>query len=359
MSTMRLLVDAGEFWDAFSADARDAKESVYVQTLSFEGDAVGCMLAEALQTSRATDRRLLVDHYSKWIQSDRFLYTPSNLLDPELRWEARNSRRLVGALEEDGVGVRYMNPVGLLLRRIAGRNHKKILTIDDRIAYIGGINFSDHNFVWHDAMLRIDHAEIAAFCARDVRRTWEGRDVPESRDFPGIRLLLMSGGDNDTLFAEIFHLIESARDEIVVESPYLSFPFTGALGDAVQRGVRVRIISSAENNKPIMQRYISAEAARYGFELYMYPGMTHLKGMLIDGSTAVIGSSNFDYLSLHTHQEVVAIVTDPDLVADFSRRIVEADLEASSCTECVPERWDTSRRTLRGVSAFMAGLARW
>lgn len=359
MSTMRLLVDAEEFWAAFSGDALEAKESVYVQTLSFEGDTVGTMLTDALLTSRATDRRLLVDHYSKWIQSDRFLYTPSNLLDSELRREAGISRRLVGALEKGGVGVRFINPVGLLLRRIAGRNHKKILTVDDRIAYIGGINFSDHNFVWHDAMLRIDDPEIAAFCARDVRRTWEGRDVPETRDFPGIRLLLMNGRDNDPLFAEIFRLIENARDEIVVESPYLSFPFTGALGAAARRGVRVRIISPAENNKPIMQRYISAEAARYGFELYMYPGMTHLKGMLIDGSTVVIGSSNFDYLSLHTHQEVVAIVTDSDLVAEFSQRIFDADLAASVSTECVPERWDTSRRTLRGVSAFMAGLARW
>lgn len=359
MNAMKLLVDAGEFWDSFAADARAAKESVYVQTLSFEGDAVGSRLAGALHSSGAPDRRLLVDHYSKWIQSDRFLYTPANLLDAGLRRESRISRRLVRDLEDAGVGVRFINPVGIFLRRIAGRNHKKLLTIDDRIVYIGGINFSDHNFLWHDAMLRIEHPEVAAFCARDVRRTWEGRDVSESRDFPGLRLLLMNGRDNHPLFAEIFQLIAEADREIVVESPYLSFPFTGALGDAVRRGVRVRIISPAANNKPIMRRYIAAEAARYGFELYMYPGMSHLKGMLIDGSTVVIGSSNFDYLSLHTHQEVVAIVTDPELVADFSQRIIAADLAASEAAVCVPERWDTSRKTLRAVSAFMAGLARW
>lgn len=58
----------------------------------------------------------------------------------------------------------------------AAKNHKKLIVIDDRLTYIGGINFSEHNFAWHDLMIRFDDRAIAKFFTTDFLDTWSGRE---------------------------------------------------------------------------------------------------------------------------------------------------------------------------------------
>jgi cardiolipin synthase len=84
------------------------------------------------------------------------------------------------------------------------------------------------------------------------------------------------------------------------------------------------------NNRSWVQRYTEWEAARSGIHLHNYvPKMTHLKAMLIDEEVLVVGSSNFDYYSYRTQQEVVALVRNPDLVREFIVRVRDADLKQS------------------------------
>jgi len=59
------------------------------------------------------------------------------------------------ALRNEGVKIRYTNGYGATPRRLLSRNHKKLIVIDDRAAYVGGINFSEHNASWHDMMIRL------------------------------------------------------------------------------------------------------------------------------------------------------------------------------------------------------------
>jgi len=62
--------------------------------------------------------------------------------------------------------------------------------------------------------------------------------------------------------------------------------------------------------------------------------MTHLKGMLIDNQYLVAGSSNFDYLSYRLYQELVAIITDAEVLADFRERVMLVDLANSLAVDC-------------------------
>jgi cardiolipin synthase len=62
--------------------------------------------------------------------------------------------------------------------------------------------------------------------------------------------------------------------------------------------------------------------------------MSHLKAMLIDGEYLIAGSSNFDYLSYRIHQELLAVITNPAIVADFSRRVMAPDLANARSVEC-------------------------
>lgn len=339
--TMRLLVDAAEFWDALARDIAAATRSVYGQMLSFEADAAGIGLMEALLATGAGDRRLLVDSYTKVILNDRFLYWPKNLFDGALRREVRETRALIERGRAGGVDVRFTNPMGFLLRRLPARDHKKILAIDGAIGYIGGLNFSAHNFAWHDLMLRIEDPAAAAFLADDFLATWGGRrDGSRSETFPGIELHTCDGRSNARVFARLFERIDAARERIFVASPYITFPFFEPLERAVRRGVDVVLVSPQENNYTAIKHYITWECARRDIRLRLWsPGMSHLKAMLIDRDALVLGSSNFDALSYELHGEIVGVVTDTNVIRDFEERVMRPDLARSRDATAAASRW--------------------
>lgn len=328
-----LLVDSREFWRAARADLAGARDYAYFQTYSFEGDPAGEALAGELLAAKAADRRLLVDSYTRVNQSDRWIPAPGYLFDREFREEVRGTRRLVAALRSDGVGVRFGRPLGFMGHRILRRDHKKLIVFDDRVAYLGGINFSEHNFEWHDFMVRIEDREVARFLREDFATSWEGRSERSSRRFPAPELDLhaLPGRGNREAFAGLLARIDRAERSIAVISPYLGPPFTRHLAGAAARGVQVRVVNPLGNNLGYLQKYLFAEATRSGFELHLYEDrMIHMKCMLIDDEVLVTGSSNFDLLSYHGFlAEIVAVIRSPSLIEAFRRRVLEPALAGS------------------------------
>ena len=328
-----ILVDSAAFRQALRADLAAARDYAYLQTYSFEGDSVGTAITEELLSSQVADRRLLVDSYTRINQSDRWIPSPGFLFDRELREEVRNTRRLVAALRSDGVGVRFGRPFGFLGHRILRRDHKKIILFDDRVAYVGGINFSEHNFEWHDFMVRIEDRDVARFLRGDFLCSWEGRSERSSRRFPelGLDLHALPGRGNREAFGGLVSRIGNAERSIQVISPYLGPPFTRHLAAAVRRGVKVQVVGPLKNNLGYLQRFLFAEAARFGFELHLFEDrMIHMKCMLIDDSVLVTGSSNFDLLSYHGFlAEIVAVIRSPSVIDAFRSRILEPALQGS------------------------------
>lgn len=326
---MSLLIDAPAFRGALERDIAVARRRVALQTLSFEGDAVGRRLAVALHRCGAMDRRVIVDSFNRVMLSGRCLLAPAAVTDAAVQREAAITHRMLTRLHRRGVPVRMCAPLGRTLRRMPARNHKKSIIVDD-VAYLGGFNFTEHNFAWHDMMLRIEDSDVAAFLHADFCATWQHAPCAASGSFPGIDIDVLDGRSNPQAFARLFDLIGAARSEIFVHTPYLMFPFVSRLAHAVRRGVRVTVVTPAHNTVPSLRRYIGHAAARHGFDLRIYPGrMSHLKAMLIDGESLIVGSSNFDYLSYHRHQEIVAYVSDVSLIRAFGERIVAPDLALS------------------------------
>ena len=253
---VEVLVDSEAVWAAVRADLAAAREYAFIQTYSFEGDWVGTALSDALLDARAPDRRLLVDSYARANQNDRWIALPGTLFDPGFRAEVRNTGRLVRLLRSEGVGVRFGRPFGNLGQRFLNRDHKKVILFDDRVSYIGGINFSEHNFEWHDLMVRVEDADVARFLRRDFESSWEGRSEYARASFagPGLDLHLLPGAGNRSAYGDLLGLIDGAGRSIDVISPYLSPPFTDHLAAAAARGVRVRIVTPRSNNKAYLRR---------------------------------------------------------------------------------------------------------
>src|SRR5436853_672192 len=197
---MELLVNFSEFWARLSGDIASAQQSVFVQTFAFEGDAVGKQLSRALLSSPAADKRILADSFTRVVLSDRFRYAPANLFDDELRQEAGETSAMLAQLEAGRIKIKFTNPYGLSPRRLLSRNHKKLIVIDNQVAYIGGINFSEHNAAWHDMMLRIEDRDAVAFLREDFISTWNGRDRVACEQFDGIEFLTADGRNNQAAF---------------------------------------------------------------------------------------------------------------------------------------------------------------
>jgi cardiolipin synthase len=111
-------------------------------------------------------------------------------------------------------------------------------------------------------------------------------------------------------------------------------PFYEKLRGIQRRGVAVTIIAPRANNRKLFDPYVRWESIRSGLDLRLYePGMTHLKAMLIDEDFLILGSSNFDYLSCHSQQEIMAVCTDPRVISSFEERVMREDLRNSSTFE--------------------------
>ena len=128
-----LLVDFKEFWPRLRADIESARQSVLVQTFAFEGDSVGQNLAKALLDAPADGKRILADSFTRVVLSDRFRYWPSNLIDRELKREARDTTAMMSRLKAAGVAIKFTNPYGLAPRRRWVEIIKKLIVIGETL----------------------------------------------------------------------------------------------------------------------------------------------------------------------------------------------------------------------------------
>ncbi|MCB1184682.1 phosphatidylserine/phosphatidylglycerophosphate/cardiolipin synthase family protein [bacterium] len=351
---LALCVDGPQFMAALSRDLAGARREVVVQTLAFEADPAGLALARALLDSPAPRRRLLIDDYSRHVQSDKVVGAPNRLLDAALAREAEQTRALITQLRAHGVEVKYGRPLTSPADLLRPRDHKKLAIVDGRVAYLGGINFSAHNFLWHDLMLRVAHPEAARFLAADFERSWAGRSVPVQGRFPGLDLVCAAGGGDEAVAATIGAEIDRAARRIVLECPYVTEPYLTRLAAARARGVQVTILTSERSNRLGMKQGIMDACRRNGIDLRLLPGpMTHVKALLVDDATLVVGSANFDFLSARLQPELVAVVQDRDLVGDFRERVLGPDLARSR-----PWRPDETSPVATALGAGLINLAR-
>lgn len=349
--------------DAFASSVRGAmalaRRRVLVQAMTFEGDAAGQSIASAIAASPAADRRVLVDDYSRHVINDRFLALSSDLA---IKQEAAATWAMFDGLVASGAGVRITNPVGRNPLGYARRNHKKLVLIDD-VAWIGGINFSDHNFAWHDMMLRIADPDVADWLAGAFAGDWHGTQragqAGQARFGEEIALHNLDGADNGLALKPVLDLIAKARSSIDLVSAYATFPFVDSMAAAARRGVRVNIYTPRPNNKLIVRNYLLGQARRSDLRIMLTGEMSHVKALLIDDEVLVAGSCNFDFVAHRCNAEYLAVIRDAALIADFRARLLaplQAEAVQSRTVDCSAWRSLAANLCLRFADAVIALL---
>jgi len=307
---VRALRNGDEAYPAMLESIEDARRTIALSSYIFGDDKAGRPFVEALTRAvkRGVEVRVLVDGFG-------------------VRYTWPSVHR---ALQRAGVPVRLFLPriheAGLGFFNL--RNHRKVLTVDGRVAFTGGMNIQARNI----------HADSPPRLVRDLQFRVEGPLVGQIQDafaedwafatneqlegpawFPSLTevgsttaRVITDGPDGDLEVTRtvILAAIAAARESVRIVTPYFlpDAAMIASLGVAALRGVRVEIVLPAKVNIPVVQWAAMAQlwqVLRPGCRVFLTPlPFDHSKVMVIDRRWALVGSSNWDPRSLRLNFEL-------------------------------------------------------
>ncbi len=262
------------------------------------------------------------------------------------------------ALRKQGVQVidaLHANPIRMLLQRIDLRLHRKIVAIDQRIAYSGSMNLVDPRYFnqqrglgqWIDLMLRVEGPaalNLQAVVAYDIEMETgdaaiEQLNLEQAQASCGQqKMQIMPSGPGifgDHVIQLLLCSIYAAKRQIVLTSPYFvpDESLQMALVTAASRGVEVILILPAKNDSRLV-RYAShsfyQQLLDVGVNIFRFKGgLLHTKSLLIDQQIALVGTVNLDMRSFWLNFEVTSIIDDPTYAEDLYR-IIQNYIQQSS-----------------------------
>jgi cardiolipin synthase len=362
-NSLTMLVDARETYPAMLDAIRTAKGSITFETYTFWSGKVGDQFVAALseQAESGVDTLMIYDDVgSGRIKSDD-----------------------VKAITEAGADVIRYNPIEKILLvfmapKVNHRTHRKLLVVDGRVGFIGGVGIADlwlgddddRTAPWRDTMYRLE-GPIVAHLQSAFMDHW----TPLAKDlrhgdafFPALERIgdvdcqVVIGAPKDgEADIELMYLlaIAAAEQSIDIGTPYFvpDDLLIEALCAARTRGVKVRIVVPGPHIDQEMVRDASRarwdELLQAGVEIYEYqPAMCHYKIMVIDGFWSSIGSANLDPRSLRLSHEANLNVYDSGFAAE-QIQLLERDIgQSKRITEAKHER----RSLLDRVQEFFASL---
>ena len=336
-------------------DIGRAKEYVFFQFFKFENDPLGVEIQEAL-INKAQDGvpvYVIYDAFPGCIVNHSFFHE----------------------MQLYGVKVHRYNPIFPLPSAYSNnRNHRKIVVIDGKIGYIGGMNIAQryltgvHGGDWRDTHLRItgtacqdlqqvfldDWRKLSSATDIDLPTLYLGRadtasatqTQPAKGAQPAQSAIQIIASDPEDSQSPILHamiqMVEAAQQYIYIQSPYFLPPkeLQYALRQAAKRGVDVRLMIPKRGDRSIFISYASRSYLKpllaAGVKVYFHTfGFIHAKAWVADDKIATVGSSNIDFRSFTQSSEVNAFVYDT-LFAQQMRQIFEQDMR--HC-DLIPQDW--------------------
>jgi cardiolipin synthase len=241
------------------------------------------------------------------------------------------------------------------------RNHRKIVVVDGKEAWVGGLNVGDEYLGrdpkfghWRDTHMRIEGpAALGAQLSFAEDWYWASEHwldlswnpVPsEDGDIPVLILPTGPADELETANLMFVHAINSAQERIWIASPYFvpDRPVITALQLAGLRGVDVRIL--IPDTADHLATWLAAfsyfdESASTGVDFYRYQdGFLHQKVMLVDDEVSTVGTANFDNRSFRLNFEITALVEDGDFAVEIEH-MLEDDFAKSRLMQ--PGEYDT------------------
>jgi cardiolipin synthase len=313
---------------------RQARRQIFFETFIWKADEVGHEFKQALieAAERGVRVYLVWDEFANLVVPRSFYRFPKH---PNL---LAKPHRLIG--------------FGFNFPRQSGRNHRKLLVVDDDVAFIGGYNIGSlYATNWRDT-----HARLTGDIVWDMQNAfidyWNlfpRRRLPELPDTGGLvwqpNIRLYRNIPRNLVYpirGMYLEAIDRASHHVYLTHAYLipDEDMLRALTRAAERGVDVRIIVPEESNHIVadwLSRGFYSQLLRGGVRLFLYQGaMVHAKTACIDGQWSTIGTANIDRLSLQGNYEInIEVFSEP-----VARQLEEVfAMDAGNSRELTLDEW--------------------
>ncbi len=325
---LTILSDGKETFEAMFKVIAQAHHHIHLEYYIFEEGEIGTRLKNLLikKCSEGVEVRIIVDDVGSW----------------GLRKKTINELKTNGIQFFSFMEVRFPR----LTSRVNYRNHRKILIVDGRQGFIGGVNIADRYINglkgrhWRDTHLHIK-GDAASGLQIIFTVDWyflSQQNLFDIKHFPPLTegsgtpvQIAASGPDYDweSIAQAYLAIISNAREKLFIVTPYLMPPppLLLALKTAALSGVDVRIIIP-EKSDAVLSKWCSfsyvEELLEAGIRIFFFQnGFIHSKYLLADNIIASVGTSNFDFRSFETNFEANAFIYQREFSEKLEKRFME------------------------------------
>ena len=344
-SEVKIHTDGYSFFHALLKEIASAKDHIHLDMYIFEDDALGNMVRDALvaKAREGVEVRLIYDDVGCWNVSNRFFER----------------------MREEGIEVAPFLPVRFpsFTSKVNYRNHRKMIVIDGRTGFMGGMNIAlryvkgTKSQPWRDTMLQITGSGVYSlqraflvdwyFVDRNLISNRKYYPHPSEESSHNESLLQIVTSGPDTPYPEIMQgyvrMILAAKKYIYIETPYFlpTDPVLFALKTAAAGGVDVRILVPLRSDTKFVEwagRSYLREMVKAGVSVSYYKtGFLHSKMIVCDDAICSCGSTNVDFRSFENNFESNAFIYDTK-VAIAMRDIFLEDTSQSLLFTDMPQR---------------------
>ena len=375
-NSVTLLMSGQEKFDDMFQAIRQARSSVHLEYFNFRNDSIASLLFRLLaqKAKEGVEVRALFDGFGN-DSNNRPL-----------------KRKHLKQMRSVGIEIYEFDPVNFpWVNHVFHRDHRKIVVIDGKIVYTGGMNVADYYIngtevvgEWRDMHCRIEGDEVNTLQKIFLRmwnkvtgqnvygakyyRGYHGADYitglkPDTCCTAGKKMVGIINREprvtNKIIRKFYTDAINEAKDSIKLVNPYLTLNNTlkRALRNAVKRGVKVEIMVSAHSDIPLTPDcvfYNVHNLMQHGVDVWIYKkGFHHTKIIMVDGRFCTVGSANLNARSLNFDYEENAVIIDPCTTKELNDMFERDKAESFKLTE---ETWDEWRTPWQKFVGWFASL---
>jgi len=336
-----------KFVDLF-ATFEQAKDHINLEYFNFRNDSIASLTFDILgdAVKRGVEVRAMFDAFGNSSNNQPL------------------KKKHIGAIREKGIELVKFDPITFpWVNHIVPRDHRKIVVVDGKVGYTGGMNIADYYVnglegigAWHDIHMRIEGEAVEKL--QDIfLETWNeetkqqvGGDEfyyrptswPKDMNTP-IAIVDRAPGKTPKAIRRAYAAaIDAAQEKIQIINPYFvpTHLVKKALKKAIKRGIKVQIMIPAKSDIPFTPDVAEVAVHRLmkrGAEIYLFNGgFHHSKVMMIDDSFCTVGTANLDSRSLRYDYETNAFMFDKAVTKQLTD-LFERDLK--NCTQMTPDYW--------------------
>ena len=360
-NNVELLMSGKEKFARLFEDIRQAKQSVHLEYFNFRNDSIASLLFDILREKRkeGVEVRAAFDGFGN----------DSN--NQPLKKEHLDK------LHADSIDIYEFDPIRFpWINHIWPRDHRKIVVIDGRIAYTGGMNVADYYIVgteqvgeWRDMHCRIEGSAVNDLQKIFVRfwKKLAKEELTDPKYFQGTtagnKMVGIANREprtsNEIMRRFYVNALDNAKDSVKIINPYFmpTNKVIKALKRCAERGVKMDILISSRYDEPLtpdIVMYNMKKLIKRGAHVWRYrPGFHHSKIMTVDGKFCTVGSTNLDARGLRYDYEVNALIIDKQTTQELDRKFIE---DTGKSDYISMEEWKKSRTTWQRFKGWFGHL---